>query len=336
MARLNDIANSRHGVSLALTRGFDSLLIALSIVGSYGCAELDPQDDIVCESEGNCTAAQPVSQVSQQWACLDKTPPVLPAPRPPTQPVGFVIPVLEWGTLASLAGQGLTAAYCTNTDFSCKTPLTQYTTRAGYIGDQPLPPEAAGAAGLPIFEGFDGFIKFTVTLPTGSPASAEYVPVTYGLGGRVSGDVTQGPLVLMLDRGTLANVLGQSFPNVDLTAAAGLGVVVVGAFDCNGAPVNNARIEINKTGVIPFVLPASRIPIAQSPDEPLFTGTAGLAGYLNVPLGAVQVSAFRGNDTVPVGVGQFGSVAGEISAFALRPPYLNDANVSLTTPAADD
>jgi hypothetical protein len=325
MPRRCDLQSPRHAVS--------PLLLLASLAGGVpsltSCVDLDPPDDVVCESDGTCTAVLPeqTDETAPEWACLDQRPPVLPAPRPPTQPVGFVIPVLEWGSLASLAGQGLTAAYCTNADFKCASPLGQYVTRAGFIGTQPLPPEAAGAAGLPIFEGFDGFIKFTVDLQPNSPAGSAFVPESYYLGGRISGDVTQGPVLLMLSQGTLSNVVAQSFPNIDVAAAGMLGIVVVGAFDCTGSPVNNARIEINQTGVIPFVLPASRIPIVQSPDKPLYTGTAGLAGYLNVPLGAVQVSAYRGDDTTPMGVGQFGSVAGEISFYGLRPAFLNDANV---------
>lgn len=303
--------------------------LALGMVSFVAsCVELDPAEDVLCESEGTCTSVLPdVPSVPDEWACLGQQPPLLPAPRPPDQLVGFVIPVLEWGTLTSLAGQGLIVQYCTTLDFRCQPPLDQYITRAGFIGNQPLPPAAASLTGLPIAEGFDAFLKFAMQLPTGAPPSEQFISVTYYLGGRVSGDVTQGPPLLMLTRTDVNNVMAQSFPSVDPTVATNQGIVVVGAFDCNGAPVNNARIEINQTGVVPFVLPASRIPISQPANEPLYTGPAGLAGYLNVPLGATQISAFRGDDDQPFGTGEVGSVAGELSVFALRPAYLNDANV---------
>jgi hypothetical protein len=313
-------------VSVAMTR-LDGVLVASGLALLAGCTELDAANDLVCDVSGECTPGDPEPQDDPRWACLDQTPPALPPPRPPSMPVGFIIPVLEWGSLASLAGQGLTAALCDVTAFDCTRPLAPpYTTRSGFIGNTPLPPEANGAAGIPIFEGFDGFVKFTVALPPTAPPEAAFVPLTYYLGGRVNGDVTQGPPIVMLNRGSLANVFSQSFGGVDPMVAAGGGIVVVGAFDCNGAPVDNARIEINQPGAIPFVLPASRIPISQSADEPLYTGPSGLAGYLNVTR-AVQVRAFRGNDTEPFGTGQFGAVAGEISVFGLRPAFLNDANV---------
>jgi hypothetical protein len=303
--------------------------LALGVVAWAGCVELDPADDIVCESEGDCTSVAPGGpNVPEQWACLDLAPPILPPPRPADQLVGFVIPVLDWGTRTSLAGQGLFVQYCSPLDFDCQPPLNTYTTRAGFIGNQPLPPEAAALlTGLPISEGFFGFLKFGMQLPANAPPAAQFIPVTYYLGGSVAGDVTQGPPLLMLNQEGVANVMSQSFQGVDPTVASTQGIVVVGVLDCNGAPVTNARVEINKAGVFPFVLPASRIPIGRPADEPLVTGAAGLAGYLGVPPGAVEVRAFRGNDAEPFGIGEFGVVAGEISVFALRPAYLNNANV---------
>jgi len=190
-------------------------------------------------------------------------------------------------------------------------------------------------AGVPVYEGFDGFVKFTVSSPGGG--ASDYVPETYYLGGKVFGDVSQGPPLLMLRHDAEDNLLKQSFTSVDPATAKAMGVIVVVAYDCNRNPVSNARIEISTQAQpgspppIPFLLPATRIPIPASPppyDQPVYTETSGAVGYLNVAPGSVNVKAFRGNDTVPFAEGQLGAVGGELSVASIRPSYLTDANIT--------
>jgi hypothetical protein len=308
-------------------------LLALVLIGLAGCSSLDADTDTFCELNADDESCGDDPRLDPFW-CLDDAPPVLPAPRPATEPVGMVFPVVEWGTLQPLAGRGLRSALCTTAVFSCATPLGPiYNTVTGRLGTTQLPPEVAG---IPVYEGFDGFVKFTVTPPEGTPMSQQYLPETYYLGGRVSGDVSQGPPLLMVQFGVRDSILQQSFPMLDAAAAAANGIVVVGAYDCNGNPVSNARIEASASGsngangtLVPFLLPASRIPIPTPPpyDQPFFTGTSGTMGYLNVPPGAVQVRAYVGNSSEPFGTAELGSVGGEITVVSIRPPYLNDANL---------
>jgi hypothetical protein len=273
-----------------------------------------------------------VLELTDPWWCLGQPPPAFPALRPPDQPVAFVLPVLDWNTLTPLAGRGLTATLCPGTLFNCATPLTPpYSVREGLLGSVTLPPSAAG---IPVIEGFDGFIKFEVSTPLNTPEALQFIPVSYFLGKPISGDVSVGQAVYMLQSDAWNILLQQSFPRLDLTLVQQRGTLIVGVFDCNGAPVDNARIEIvvagGNTGMTPFLLPDSRIPIAQS--EPLVTATSGRAGYLDVPPGAVQLRAFRGDDTEPFGSTEIGVAPGQMAVALLRPAFFPDADLSTAAP----
>jgi hypothetical protein len=298
-----------------------------------GCEELEPGDETYCDTLGSgvapCNTNPREITSPNDWSCLDLPAPTLPPARPPTMPVAFVLPVVEWGALQPLAGLGLTSYLCLNTQFNCTTqPFPPYTTVAGSLGGNPLP---AGATGIPVYEGFDGFVKFDVGppgVPDGAPDDLHFVPLSYYLGGSISGDVTQGPPLLMIRKGDLKTVVGQLRVNPDTTQTAG--TLIVGAYDCDGAPVSDARIEINAptNGLVKFQLPLSRIPFVQPEGQPLYTGSSGIAGYLNVTPGAVHVDVFRRGDTTPFGTGDVGVVAGQITIGPMRPAFLNDANLA--------
>jgi hypothetical protein len=344
MARHDDTERPVRRVGLMMARRLGKTILALSgMAFAQGCASFDPAGDN-CELLGRepCTPigggsagqdALPDAAEERAWGCLGRTPAELPAPRPPTMPVAFVAPVVEWGSLAPLAGQGLVASLCPTTDFACPTPLApRYSVVAGSLGGTTLP---AQAAGVPVYEGFDGFIKFEMVLPPGTAENLQYLPETYYLGGRVSGDLTNGPPLLMVQANRRDTILQQSFGSVimdPLQAQTG-GTVVIGVFDCSGLPVNDARVEIDVPGV-PFLLPATRIPIAKPIGDPLYTEASGIAGFLNIRAGGangaitVQARAFRRGEMQPFAVGELGAVAGQISVASLRPPFLNSANLS--------
>ena len=313
------------------TLGIERVLCGLVAGLAAGCSSLDSGEQTYCNSVGVDSSAcqgQVSSGIGAGWWCMDREPPMLREPKPPTQPVGFVMPVVEWGALTPMAGRGLQTSLCLVTDFRCQNPLIPvYTVTDGPFANMPLP---AGAAGFPVIEGFNGFLKFQVQTMPGTPDPDQYVPQTYYLGGPVSGDVTRGPPILMVKNRDRDTIFQQSFRGmVDASIVQTTGAVVVNVGDCDGNPVNNARVEINiKNDLIPFQLPASRIPIAQPPngDGSVGTGPSGAVGYLKVPEGAVQVRAFR-SDMTEIGSAQLGVEPGEISVVSIRPPYLNDANV---------
>jgi len=207
------------------------------------------------------------------------------------------------------------------------------------LGMAMLPP---GAAGVPMLEGFDGFIKFDVITPPDTPTDNQFVSEAYYLTQPVSGAVSSGPPVLMVTKGLRSSIAQNSFNNLDPNTVATNGIVVSGIYDCKGNPVTNARVEITlngqpAAGVVPFLLPASRIPNAQPMDQPLYTtANAGIAGFLNVPPGTVKVLAYRADDTTPFGEVQLGSVPGQITVGPVRPAYLNSANLTGYTPLNND
>jgi hypothetical protein len=254
----------------------------------------------------------------------------LAAPRAATDPVGFVLPIVEWDSRNPLAGRGLTATLCPVAQFTCENPLAPpFVVQEGVLGTLPLP---LSTAGVPVPEGFDGFVKFDVLAPPDVTNDQQFVPVSYYLGGPISGDISQGPPILMTQRGLLDAMRQQAFADIDADTLQRFGLLQLGVYGCNGTPVNDARIELVAGGqapssLVPYQLPASRIPIAVPPDQPLYTGTSGLVGYWGVPAGAVQARAYRRGDTAPFATAELGSVPGQMSQASIRPPYLNDANV---------
>lgn len=311
-----------------------AVALASSVAASsVACTSLDEPDENFCDLNpgvGTCGLPDP-------WWCLDETPPPLP-PAQPGKVVGFVLPVVEWGTKLPLAGRNLQATLCSVTDYTCTPPLAMpYMVQDGLLGQTQLPP---GAAGVPVPEGFDGFVKFEVLPPTpNTPPEDLFVPDTYYMGGTVIGD-TQGAPLLMIQRRQIQTIITQSFQGVDVGAAQSLGVVAFNVYDCDGNPAADARVDIRvqgrePEGVIPFQLPASRIPLAQVPGEPLFTAPSGGGGFLNVPAGTVSLSAYR-RDNVLIGVFELGSVPGEISVGSIRPAYVRDANIAGAPALADN
>lgn len=306
------------------------VLGALMLTAGAACSDLAPGEETFCDVNagiGNCGT---VDKREDTWWCLDQQPPPLPLPRP-NQLVGFVLPAVDWSTRAPLAGKGLTATLCPGQDFSCASPLAPpYYVREGSLGPVPLPPIVAG---VPVPEGFDGFIRFDVQLDPSMPDPLQYVSETYYLGGVISGDMTTGGPIIMVQRGLRQQIIKQSFPQVDANSSLNLAVLAFGVYDCNGDPVSDARIEINvggssPEGALPFQLPASRIPIAQRPGQDLYTDTSGLAGFLNVPPGSVQLTAYqRGDAARVIGRVELGAVAGQISVGSIRPAYVLDANL---------
>jgi len=242
----------------------------------------------------------------------------------------LVLENVDWATLAPLAGAGLTATLCSGADPGCTAPLAPpYAVQDGRIGDLLLP---AGVAGVPAPEGFDGFVKFDVATAADTPDAQRFMSSTYYLPGTLLGDFSVGPTVLMAQQGTFGDLVQSSFPGVPLQAVRERGVVQVTAYDCNGEPVPDARIEIvvgdpSAPDVIPFQLPPSRIPIVQPPGQALYSASGGAVGYLAVPPGSVQVSAYLGADVEPFGIAQLGAVAGQLTYGVIRPNYFLNASI---------
>jgi len=321
-----------------LTRGNaeNMLCAALTLGSSLACSGLAKSDDTFCLTEGNGTGPCIDIPGNDAWSCIGQEPAML--PQPGSNPVAFVQPVVDWNSLAPMAGRGLTAKLCGNLDSTCANPIAPpWVVQDRMLGTKPLP---AGAAGVPVPEGWQGFIKFEVTPNPGDPNPDNlFVPEAYYLPGTISGEVSQGPPLVMLTRGLRANLLAQSFPSVDpATAATARGVVVSGIYDCKGEPAADVRVELlvngqKPEGIYPFLLPPSRIAIPQDPTKDLYTSAQyRIAGFMNVPTGSVQVLAYRRGETEPYGQIEMQSVADQINVGPVRPRFLNSANLAGYTP----
>jgi len=311
------------------------LCAAAALASTIACSDLAPSEDSYCTTAGEGKAGCiDTPGNTEEWSCLGQSP--VPLPAAGSSLVAFVLPVVNWNSLAPLAGQGLTAKLCGNVDTPCAMPLggVPYTVQAGMIGPRMLPP---GAAGVPVPEGWQGFIKFEVAVPDPNP-DAQYVPEAYYLPGTVSGALSQGPPLVMLTKGLRTSILQGSFPGVDPASAASRGVVVSGIYNCKGEPAEDVRVELlvngqKPAGIYPFLLPASRIPIPQDPTKDLYTSAEyGIAGFMNVPTGSVQVLAYRRGETDSFGQIQMNSVADQITVGPVRPRFLNSANLAGYTP----
>jgi hypothetical protein len=241
------------------------------------------------------------------------------------------------GDPATHGGRGLTATLCPGTLFECATPLAPpYVVQDGVLGTVALPP---GVAGIPVPEGFDGFIQLTVSgFAAGSDDS--YVPVDYYLGGPISESISFGQPVVMFTRRNLQTAIEQSFAGADPSLVTEGGAVVLGVFDCNSQPVADARVEISlgggaAEGMQSFLMPPSRIPVAPPAGEPLRTGASGVVGYLGVPPGTVQLRAYRPGEAQPFATSELGAVPGEFSVAALRPGYLSSADLNAGAPFSE-
>jgi hypothetical protein len=172
---------------------------------ALGCSDLDDPQDTWCLTEGQGVGdcVDPEGQVDgpNPWSCLGQA-----AQEPtfvPARPAGLVLPVLEWSSRASLMDQGLTATLCRAGDWQCLDPIndTPIPIRTGVLGSSvQLPPFAAG---VPVAEGFDGFIRFDVD--PGNPATPDeqrYVSTFLYLTGPIAKTVTVGPPILMFQRRT--------------------------------------------------------------------------------------------------------------------------------------
>ncbi|HEU4577827.1 MAG TPA: hypothetical protein VFS67_06215 [Polyangiaceae bacterium] len=191
-------------------------------------------------------------------------------------------------------------------------------------------------------EGFDGFIKFDVEPQDGAPLSEDdrYVSDFLYLNGIIAGSISQGPPILMFQRRFRSTIVSAAFPQADTASVINQGAVAFGVYDCNGKPVNDARVELSLQGqpvpqALPFRLPASRIPEAQNPEQPLYTQASGSAGFLNVPPGFVVVTAYRRDET-RIGQVQLGSVGGQLTIGTVRPDYMRKADITAATPLAMD
>jgi hypothetical protein len=334
-----DMAGKQHQVGLArgtcvkVVQQLVTLGCSSALALAMGCAELDEGGESYCDLNpdlGPC-ATEDVIDTTNPWWCVGRTPEALPLPQ--QRLVGFIQPVLDWGSRQPLAGQGLTATLCQNTDSGCTMPVmlptigATQTIRPGMLGPMPFPPEIpAVAAGVLVPEGFDGFVKWTV--PPSATGGQQFMPAAYYLGGEISGALSAGGPILMLSNASRATILRDSFPEVDPPTIDQLGTVAVGVFDCNGGRVPGARIEISFPGgqtpanLVPFQLPASRLPVAIRQGTTLTTSPSGNAGYLNVTPGTVQLTAYRPDrDSELIGSVELGSVAGQFSVAPIRPAY---------------
>jgi hypothetical protein len=304
----------------------------LALLGlSTACSELDRSEDTYCRVNPD----DPTCLLEQPWACLNDPPQPLPLPMPGSV-VAFIQPVLEWGTKQSLAGRGLTASLCPGINSSCSAPLSTQEIIPGMVGPRPLPstvPAIFSAVAVP--EGFDGFIKFEVPRdPATTPDGDRFIPDAYYLAGEISGQVSQGAPILMLQKKLRDIVIQDSFDLENPLVVNNSGIVAFSVYDCQGVPVSGARVQIDMGGsvppnVVPFQLPASRIPVAQDPNAPLLTSETGSAGYLNVPPGTVRVLAYQdATSQEPFGEIQVGSVAGQITLAPIRPRYVRSADVN--------
>jgi len=346
------IRHTRHaGLRPGLPRAIRWLSIPwlLGSLSAFGCgsdADLPKQylGDSSDSSETTGAGLEPSDggdpATEDGWWCLGKAPQVLPQPRRGDVVVGFVLPVVEWISVTPLVNRGLVATLCPSALFNCESPLAPpFAIRDGLLANTALP---AGAAGIPVPEGFDGFIKLDVIdVVAQSFISADqvFIPASYYLPGPISGDISLGHAVLMLQRGSRNTLFQQSFPSLDFNTALSSGTVISAVSDCQGQLVSDVRVEITVAGrAVPgmtrFVLPNSRIPIEVPPDEPLVTGASGMVGFIGVPPGAVQLRAFRRDEAQPFGTTELGAVSGEISVGSLRPAYLRGANLGGSMPLA--
>jgi hypothetical protein len=323
-------------------RGAERVLCGAVAFAAVACSGLADGGETYCLTEGQglggCgtggSSGDETPGGTGAWWCLDQTP--VDPPFTPGNLAALILPVLEWGTRTPLMDRGLTATLCPTGNVTCENPLAApITIKSGLLGPAvgTLPP---GAAGVPLQEGFDGFIKFDVAQDPSMPPVPEdqqFASTFLYLNGIIAGPVSRGQPVLMFQRRFRQGIVRDTFPSADVNQVVSRGAVAVGVYDCDGKPVDNARVELTTEGrpapeALPFILPPSRIPLPQTLGQPLVTQATGSAGFLNVPLGYVVVTAYQQDGGTRIGQVQLGSVAGQLTIGAVRPDFARKADIT--------
>lgn len=266
---------------------------------ALGCTELAPETDH-CYDVGLC---------EQRWACGGQSGPAV-TRSADLEP--FVLPVLEWGSTAPLAGRGLTVEACATVPARCD-PLAAAAAPDAYNG----------AAALALPEGFDGFLRLTVA-ESAPDADGPFVPLSFYPHAGPQGELTVSPTaVLMIRQGILASVASDAFGSVGSGALdPSRGIVVLAAYDCAGARAPDVRLELDRAdGAVPFRLNAQRRPVVGE----AVTDDFGVAGWANVAPGSLVVTAFHGDSPEPYATATIGLVAGEITAAEVAPAAMATA-----------
>jgi len=302
--------------------------LPLGLAALLGCADLDAGTD--SSSDGlDSTGPEPDRVVD--WSCLDQEPL---AALPPPEQLELTLEVPGSRVIDSSIASTISVTLCAVPDLECAEPL-QLPCDFSSPGLRPAWGSRSSACRIvvPLPAAFSGFLELELEQPPETPAEQRYLPLLYSLrdysqGDRASQPPTLAPLPLFIRRQTLGSMLERSRPAIEPLEAESRGAALLAVSDCKGSPVGQARLEIRSSAgaspvALPFQLPASRIPSVWPPEQPLHTGSSGLAGYLLMPPGPLQVLAFVAGRSEPVAAVALASLPGRLTMARLQPAQAN-------------
>lgn len=245
----------------SLFRSFPSVLLAALL--STGCTEFASELDTPAPSVE--TTTDQLAPVDTSWSCL--TTQALDEPTvSPDRPLTYAMAVVNLVGNAPLSG--VQARACFRADVDCANPVTQ-----SFSGD--------GMVAVTVYEGFDGYLEIT---SPGLIPTLLFFPSAWS--SELLLELEQLP-VLLLPTAALTGLAESARVRLD---PAG-GIVSMSSYDCEGPGAAGVRFEIDTPGV-PFAF-VNDLPVAFRD----VTADDGTVGFVNVPPGIVEISAFADDDT---------------------------------------
>jgi hypothetical protein len=268
--------------------GGSILGVSLLAVSMSGCSSWEPASDVLVEVEAN----QPAPPPGEDWSCLsesvDATMPVFAG----NARVVYSVQILDLAT--GRVHRDLQVRACGLSDVGCDSPLTSV-----------LGVDAQGYVDIPLFRGFIGFIEIT-----GSEIQPSVFFINDALEPRLRPEFPW--TVVSLDSlADLVQLLG-------LRQEPLTGFLAFRTLDCQGLPAPGVVLSLEGPG-LPWYFVDGLPSLAASS-----TGSQGIGGYFNVPVGVALLEAKTRDGKSIAGTQSLAVREGWMSSMFVRPPVAID------------
>lgn len=240
-----------------------SSFVLLAALLSTGCTKFASELDTPAPSAES--APDPLLPADTSWSCLTTQTadePTVNRERPLTYGMAVV------NLVGNAPLSGVQARACFRADVDCTNPVTQ-----SFSGD--------GMVAVTVYEGFDGYLEIT---SPGMIPTLLFFPSAWS--SELLLELEQLP-VLLLPASALTGLAESARVRLDPTG----GIVSMSSYDCEGPGAAGVRFAIDTPGV-PFAF-VNNLPVAFRD----VTADDGTVGFVNVPPGIVEISAFADDDT---------------------------------------
>jgi hypothetical protein len=264
--------------------GCSSLVLSLLGVPTSGCSSYEPASDILMVVEANEPALAPPGE---DWSCLSESVEAAIPIFAGNERVVYSVQILDLAT--GRVHPDVRVRACGASDVTCDSPLAA-----------DLSVDAQGYVDIPLFRGFIGFIEIT-----GSEIQPSAVFVNDALQPRIAPEFPFS--VISLDSlAGLMQLLG-------LRQAPMTGLLSFRALDCQGVPAPGVTLSLEGVGQRWYFVDGLPSLSASS------TGSQGIGGYINVPVGVALVEARTRDGSSVAGTQSLAVREGWMGSMFVRP-----------------